>query len=107
MSDEVVVVVEDGPLQVLTVGVQGPQGPAGPAGGVVVGGLAKEEPAGAVDGANDAFTLSSAYVSGSTQVYLNGLLQESADYDESSPTTVTLSEAPLAGDRLTVVYVPA
>jgi hypothetical protein len=58
-----------------------------------------EVPSGAIDGVNKVFTLSMPYRSGTTAVFLNGLLQERNLDDgwvETSPDTgvVTLKEAP-------------
>lgn len=58
-----------------------------------------EVPSGAIDGVNTVFNVSSPYQSGTTAVYLNGLLQEPSlddGWTETDPLTgeVTLKEAP-------------
>lgn len=88
-------------VTVSDVGVQGPPGPVG-------GALVRETPTGTIDGANVDFATSQAFPSGSTQLFLNGLLQqEPDDYNEMSSTQLRMAEAPLVGDRLIVVYQPA
>lgn len=70
-----------------------------------------EVPAGAIDGVNKVFTVSLPYQSGTTAVFLNGVLQR-IDFDdgwvETSPATgaVTLNEAPVLLDTVQVYYVP-
>jgi len=65
---------------------------------------------GAIDGVNLVFTVSTAYVPGSTAVFLNGQLKR-ADFDdgwtETSPATgtVTLTEAPLLGDVVQIFFI--
>lgn len=76
-----------------------------PAQDLIVG----ESPAGALDGTNKVFTL--AYTPVKVEgVYLNGLFQDplvsSSDYPNYSysGTTLTMTVAPLAGDKLRVTY---
>lgn len=61
-----------------------------------------------VDGAETVFTLDFPYATGSTQVYLNGLLQRPGggnSYTETGGgTTITFATAPASGDELLVVY---
>ena len=62
-------------------------------------------PTPATDGATTLFTIPFGYISGTLQVYLNGLLQRpTTDYTETSNTagTFTMTSAPLATDNLTV-----
>jgi len=66
----------------------------------------KEIPAGAINGANTAFTLANSPVAGSEHVYLNGILQESGagnDYTISG-ANITMLTAPLTGEKLRVSY---
>jgi len=66
----------------------------------------RETPSGAKNGSNTTFTLSSAPVSGSEHVYLNGVLQEPGtgnDYTISG-NTITMAVAPQASDKLVVSY---
>lgn len=50
--------------------------------------VSKETPAGAVDGVNAVFTLAFPHVSGTEEVYLNGILQSpgGVDYAIAGPT---------------------
>lgn len=62
-------------------------------------------PSGSVDGSNQAFTVSQAYVAGTLALYLNGLRQKlGTDYAGTSGTTFTMSDAPHAGDILVIDY---
>lgn len=66
----------------------------------------KEIPSGAINGANSTFILSSIPIVGSEHVYLNGTLQESGagnDYTISS-SSITLTSAPLTGEKIRVSY---
>lgn len=66
----------------------------------------RETPSGAVNGINMTFGLANTPVSGSEEVYLNGILQEPGagnDYTISS-ATITYLTAPVTGDRLRVSY---
>jgi hypothetical protein len=68
--------------------------------------VVRETPSGSVNGTNTTFTLANTPVSGSEQVFLNGLLQEPGsgnDYTISG-ATITYLAAPLTGDRLRVTY---
>lgn len=68
--------------------------------------VAKETPSGAINGSNTAFVLANSPVSGTEEVYLNGVLQESGagnDYTISG-NTITMLTAPLAGEKLRVTY---
>jgi|SRR5215471_1264042 len=65
-----------------------------------------ETPTGAIDGTNKVYTSASAYVSGSIAVYLNGVRQRRTnDYSETTSTTFTMVNAPLAGDLMSIDYV--
>ncbi len=67
----------------------------------------QEIPTGAVNGSNAAFTTTRNYVSGSLEVYINGLLQAPTTHvTEVSPTagTFTLDVAPATGDIVRVSY---
>ena len=64
---------------------------------------------GAIDGSNKIFRVSAPYVSSSTAVFLNGkLCRKDWDdgWEETSPAagTITLKEAPLAGDSVQVFF---
>lgn len=67
----------------------------------------QETPTGSVNGANTSFTTSRGYVSGTLEVYVNGLLQAKTTHvTEVSATagTFTLDTAPLTGDIVRVSY---
>lgn len=69
-----------------------------------------EVPAGAIDGVNTLFTVSTAYQASSTAVYINGQLKDKDNDDgwiETSPLTglVTLKEAPLTGDTVHIFFI--
>lgn len=70
--------------------------------------ITHETPAGAVNGTNAVFTTARPYISGSLQVYINGLRQSAAaaHYAETSSTagTFTLADAPSTGDIIGVQY---
>jgi hypothetical protein len=64
-------------------------------------------PSGAVDGSNALFTLSSAYVANSLQVYRDGQrMTLTADYTETSPAggTFTFVKAPITGTVVSADY---
>lgn len=66
----------------------------------------KETPSGSIDGSNVTFSLANTPVAGSEHVYLNGQLLESGggnDYTISG-ATITMSDAPLSGERLKATY---
>jgi hypothetical protein len=66
----------------------------------------RETPSGTVNGSNTAFTTAHTPMSGSEEVYLNGLQQDAgggADYTISG-TTITFNTAPLSGDKVRVSY---
>jgi len=68
--------------------------------------VVRETPSGLVNGTNTSFTLANTPVSGTEQVFLNGILQEPGagnDYTISAGT-ITYLTAPLSGDRLRVTY---
>ena len=63
---------------------------------------------GAHDGINTVFQTTEPFVAGSTRVYLNGVRQFkglTADYQELTDTTIGLSSAPEADDRLIIDYI--
>jgi len=65
-----------------------------------------EIPTPATDGAQTVFTVSNNYVSGSLQVFLDGLGQiPTTDYTETSSNTFTMAVPPLALEYLAVNYV--
>lgn len=66
-----------------------------------------ETPTGNVDGSNTAYTTARPYVSGTLQVYVNGLLQATTTHvTETSPSagTFSLDTAPQTGDIVRVSY---
>lgn len=66
----------------------------------------KEIPSGAINGSNTSYTLANTPTAGSEHVYLNGMLLESGagnDYTISG-ANITLSSAPLTGEKLRVTY---
>lgn len=69
-----------------------------------------ETPSGSVNGSNTSYTTSNGYVSGTLQVWINGLLQKPSDhYSETNPSSGTFSmdEAPESGDNILVAYIEA
>ncbi|RFS16999.1 hypothetical protein [Emticicia sp. C21] len=63
---------------------------------------------GAHDGINTVFQTTEPFLAGSTRVYLNGVRQfkgNTADYQELTNTTIELSIAPEADDRLIIDYI--
>lgn len=63
---------------------------------------------GARDSSNKVFTLSSNFLSGSTRVYVNGLRYTPGatyDYTETGTNQITFTNAPDAGDLITVDYI--
>lgn len=68
--------------------------------------VVRETPTGSVNGTNTSYTLGYTPVSGTEQVYLNGILQEPGagnDYTISS-ATITYLSAPVTGDKIRVTY---
>lgn len=65
----------------------------------------KETPSGLVNGTNTNFTTAQAYISGSLQLFINGIAQ-SGMITESAPGSggFTITPAPLATDNLSVQY---
>ena len=78
--------------------------PFEPSGGGTVN-LEHEDLSSQVDGSTQTFTVSSAYQTGTLQVYWNGLLQLSSDIAESSRTTFTTTFIPSSNDNLVVIYI--
>ena len=66
----------------------------------------RETPSGSVNGTNTDFELAYTPVTGSEQVFLNGILQEPGATDDYtiSGTTITFTGAPSTGDRIRVTY---
>jgi hypothetical protein len=65
-----------------------------------------EVPSGTINGSNTAFTLANTPIAGSVKLYLNGVRQEAGagnDYTISG-ATITMLDAPLAGDKLLADY---
>lgn len=75
--------------------------------------IVRETPSGAVNGSNTDYVLANDMVSGSEEVFLNGILQEPGagnDYTIAENTnvwTITFLSAPVTGDRIRVSYVQA
>ena len=67
----------------------------------------RETPAGVLNGVNTTFTLANTPVTGSEEVYLNGILQEPGGTDDYtiSGLTITYNTAPISTDRLRVSYI--
>lgn len=66
----------------------------------------KETPSGSINGSNVTFTLANTPVSGSENVYLNGILQDVGagnDYTISG-AVITMLTAPLTGEKIRVSY---
>jgi hypothetical protein len=66
-----------------------------------------ETPTGTINGSTTLFTAARAYIAGSLQIWLNGLLQTpTTDYAETSPGagTFTFVVAPVTGDTLRIGY---
>jgi hypothetical protein len=83
----------------------GPRGLRGPAGdGAQVFG----EVLSGADGVQTVFTTANPYAAGSTAVYLNGLREVPGDaYTETTTTTITFDDPPLAGDSIRIDYLIA
>lgn len=67
----------------------------------------QETPSGSVNGTNKNFTLSRGYISGTLEVYVNGLLQAPTTHTtevSASAGTFSLDTAPLTGDIVRVSY---
>jgi len=60
----------------------------------------KETPTGLINGSNDTFVLSDTPIAGSDHIYLNGILQDSADDYTIAGDTVTFATPPETGDTL-------
>lgn len=72
---------------------------------MISAGVLKEVPSGTINGSNTAFTLANTpNVSATVQVFVNGVLQEvTAEYTISG-ATITMVSAPVAGQKIYVVY---
>jgi hypothetical protein len=67
--------------------------------------VTRETPSGTVNGSTTAFTLANTPLSGTEEVFLNGVLQDSGGNDYSiSGTTITFVTAPATGDKIRVNY---
>lgn len=69
--------------------------------------ITDEVPTGTVNGATVIFTTARAYIGGTLEVYINGLKQTRVThFTETTPSsgTLTMSDAPLTGDVITVNY---
>lgn len=64
----------------------------------------EERPAGMIDGSNKIFEASEEMVEATVEVFLNGL-KLMREHFLVSGRTITLSEAPIAGDDLIVKYI--
>lgn len=67
-------------------------------------------PTGAIDGANQVFSVGEAYQPGSVAVFINGLLVRIGDEDGWSESNasigeITLTSSPLTGDTVNVFYI--
>lgn len=71
--------------------------------------VAREVPAGLVNGVNDEFVLAETPVAGSEMVFLNGLLQEVGAGNDYTivADTITFVVAPDSGDKISVTYFEA
>lgn len=68
--------------------------------------IIRETPTGTINGSNTIFTLAYTPVSGSEEVFLNGILQDPGagnDYTISG-NTITFASAPISGDKIRVNY---
>lgn len=68
--------------------------------------VTRETPSGSINGSNVTFTLANTPISGTEEVYLNGILQDpggSNDYTISG-ATLTYLTAPVSGDKIRVSY---
>lgn len=93
--------VSTSPHAVILVPVPGGQGPRGlPGDGVPVVGQALT---GVKDSVNTVFTTASAFRTGTTAVYLNGLRE--FHYSETGANTITLEDPPLSGDDVRIDYI--
>jgi hypothetical protein len=64
-----------------------------------------ETPSGTINGSTTAFTLAHTQVTGTEQVFLNGLLQRAGGTDYTATAgTITFGTAPASGDNLLVSY---
>jgi len=71
--------------------------------------VTREIPSGSIDSSNRVYTLANPIVTGSEQVFLNGLLQDPGASDTYTivGTTITFNTAPLTGDEIHVSYASA
>lgn len=65
----------------------------------------EERPAGATDGSNKIFEVSEEMEEASVEVFLNGLKLVRGEHFAVSGKTLTLGEAPRAGDDVIVKYI--
>lgn len=69
-----------------------------------------EQPQGAIDGANQDFTVANAYLANSLRMWRNGVLVQQADddgWDETGSTTFRTKEPPRLGGTVHVRYIEA
>lgn len=66
------------------------------------GAWATGAPREAIDGIRTTFSTPAAYVTGGLIIFLNGLRE--SHFTEATSTTFTMSEPPLVGDDLTILY---
>lgn len=69
-----------------------------------VSNVRNEVPSGTVNGSNTSFTITTAPVTGTLRVYINGVRQKVTDDYTLSGTTITFVTPPLTGDKLLVDY---
>ena len=78
---------------------------AAPSGGAAI--TYNETPAGLVNGSNQIFTTASAFTTGKTMLYLNGMRQKLGagnDYTETGASEITFISTPQTGDELIIDY---
>ena len=67
--------------------------------------ITNETPSGSIDGSNTTFTLANTPESGTVTLYLNGLLIDPGDDYTISGATITMTTAPVTGDKLRANYI--
>ena len=99
------VTISQRPVAFIEKGATGPQGPPGTPGTPGEGSNVKEVLSGLIDGSNQLFPTSLAFVPNSTQVYLNGLMLDGPDdYLETGDQAITMTDPPIVGDKLVIIY---
>lgn len=67
--------------------------------------ITRETPSGSINGSNTSFTLANTPISGTEEVYLNGIQQDAGGNDYTiSTSTISMVSAPLSGDKIRVSY---